>query len=477
MRFQTVHIISYGSAFLASDAALLRPEPSMPSKIALIGAGSAVFSLNLLRDLCLTPTLHDSLICLMDIDEARLEAVHELGQRYAAELGVRLHLEKTLDRRQALQDADFVINTALTAGHQRLRDGLAIGKTHGYRFGGSYHVMHDEAFWINFYQLRFFESITQEMLTVCPNAWHIMVANPVLAGITFLGRKYPEAKVVGLCHGFSHVYQLAKLLGLEREHLTFEIPGVNHFVWLTRAYYRGEDIFPLIDKFLETQAEEFWRTRCRPSSGLGPAGFDLYRRFGAFPIGDTCTPGGGAWPWWYHTDAATEQRWLEDPDGWWHHYFRHGEEEVAEIRQVSQDKSIRVTDYFPPEKSNEVIVPMVESLACDIPRVIIANVFNRGHFVPGVPADFEVEIPTLVSRRGIDGIQTHPLPAALQAYILRDRVAPVNVELEAYATGSRQLLRELILMDPWTRSQEQADALLDDILALPYHQEMREHYR
>jgi alpha-galactosidase len=94
-----------------------------------------------------------------------------------------------------------------------------------------------------------------------------------------------------------------------------------------------------------------------------------------------------------------------------------------------------------------------------------------------VPADFEVEIPTLVSGHGIQGIQTQPLPAELQAYILRDRVAPVNVELEAFATGRKDLLHELILMDPWTRSQEQAAALLDDILELPYHDEMRAHFR
>jgi alpha-galactosidase/6-phospho-beta-glucosidase family protein len=56
-------------------------------------------------------------------------------------------------------------------------------------------------------------------------------------------------------------------------------------------------------------------------------------------------------------------------------------------------------------------------------------------------------------------------------------VAPVNVELEAFATGRKDLLHELILMDPWTRSQEQAAALLDDILELPYHDEMRAHFR
>jgi alpha-galactosidase len=109
--------------------------------------------------------------------------------------------------------------------------------------------------------------------------------------------------------------------------------------------------------------------------------------------------------------------------------------------------------------------------------VIIANIFNTGNFVPGVPADFEVEIPTLVSGHGVQGIQTQPLPVELQAYILRDRVAPVNVELEAFATGRKDLLLELIMMDPWTRSQDQAVALLDDILELPYHEEMRAHFK
>jgi len=67
---------------------------------------------------------------------------------------------------------------------------------------------------------------------------------------------------------------------------------------------------------------------------------------------------------------------------------------------------------------------MIEAIACDIPRVLIGNILNVGDFVPHVPRDFAVEIPTLVSKRGIQGIKTDGLPTALTAYILRDRVAP-----------------------------------------------------
>ena len=50
------------------------------------------------------------------------------------------------------------------------------------------------------------------------------------------------------------------------------------------------------------------------------------------------------------------------------------------------------------------------------------------------------------------------------------------IELKALATGSKELLLQLIMMDPWTRSEDQARALMEEILALPYHEEMRKHY-
>lgn len=448
----------------------------MTTKISIIGAGSAVFSLRLTIDLCLTPNLEGSTISFMDIDQGRLDAIHGLCQRYADEIGITLNLEKTTNRREALEGADFVINTALAAGHERLRAGWDIATAHGYRLGGSLHIFHDEAFWINFYQFRLFDAIMEDILEVCPEAWYIQVSNPVLAGITYLGRKYPEAKITGLCHGFGGVYRIADVLGLDRAGLTFQIPGVNHFVWLTHLYHQGEDVMPQFDRWIEEEAPRYWET-CAPSDYLGPVAVDLYRRFGVFPIGDTCNPGGGSWPYWYHADAATEKRWHEDPMGWYKGYFAYLDQTISKIRQAEQDATTRVTEAFPPALSGEIMVPLVEAIACDIPRVLITNIPNHGDFVPGVPRDFAVEIPTLVSRRGIQGVKTDGLPRPLTSYILRDRVAPIEVELEAYENGSREALLQLVMMDPYTRTEQQARSLLDGILGLPYHEEMRRHYR
>lgn len=447
----------------------------MAPKITIIGAGSAVFSLRLVTDICLTPNLAGSTISFMDIDETRLDAIHRLCQRYADEIGIELHLEKTMDRRESLQGADFVINTALAAGHERLRDGWAIARKYGYRLGGSLHVYHDEAFWINFYQFRLFEEVIQDILDICPEAWYLKVDNPVLAGVTYLGRKYPQAKICGLCHGFSGVYRIAEVLNLDRDKLQFQIPGVNHFVWLTHLYHDGEDVFPRLKRWIETEAEAYWQ-QVEPSHMMGPVAIDLYKRFGVFPIGDTCNPGGGSWPYWYHVDDATERRWHEDPYLWYENYFGWLHNTVTKIREAGADDSTPVSSVFPPQMSGEVMVPLIESIACDVPRVIITNILNSGDFVPGVPRDFAVEIPTLASKRGIQGIKTEGLPTALTSYILRDRVAPIEVELEAYETGSKELLLQLLLMDPYTISEAQARCFLDEILDLPYHEAMRQHF-
>jgi alpha-galactosidase len=447
----------------------------MSFRVSIIGAGSAVFSLGLIRDLALTPNLAGSTVSFMDVDDKRLQAVHRLAQRYSAETGAQLVLEATTDRRASLRLADVVIVAALTAGHNRLRDGWKLARRHGYRWGGSLHIMHDEAFWINFYQLQLFDSILDDMRELCPNATYIQIANPVKAGITYLARTRPDARIVGLCHGYGGVYHIARELGLARERLTFEVSGVNHFIWLTRMFHNGENVMPLLDRWIEEQAPAYWQ-RCGTGNELGPTKVDLYRRFGAYPIGDTAGDGGGSWGHWYHRDDATEQRWQEDPGAFWERFFTGGERDVAKIAQIGADQQVRVTEHFPPVMSGETVVPLIEALLCDIPRVIISNILNTGDFVPGVPADFQVEVPALVSRCGIQGIQVNPLPTAVQAHLLRDCVAPVNIELAAYQAGDRALLRELVMLDPWTHSAEQADALLNDIFALPYHAALRDHY-
>ena len=476
---------------------MILPSPAGPYnertvKIGIVGAGSACFSLSLVKDVCLARRLRGSTVCLMDIDPVRLEIAHGLSRRFASELGASIRLEKTLSRRRCLEGADFVVDTALSAGgsHRNLRRGWAIARRLGYRIGGSLHVMHDEAFWVNFHQFRLMESLTRDILATCPKAWLLLVANPVFAGTTLLGRKYPRARVVGLCHGFGGLYSLANRVGLKDPgQISFEVAGVNHFIWLTGFRYRGRDAYPAVDRWLKRKGPAFWRSsRCGTGDEAGPKKADLYRRYGAWPVGDTAHVAGGGWPSWYYSSRVAERRWKEDGMSWWAGHFRGVAREPRRIGEIVADRKTSLVRAFGGEPSGEQMIPLIECLAYGVstsgetPRPssakrFVVNIPNRGGFVPGIPADVAVEIPAWADRGGIHGIRTSGLPPAVLVHTLRDLVGTMEMELLAYGRGDRGCLRELVMTDPWTRFPEQADRLVDRILAMPSNEALRRHYR
>ncbi len=450
----------------------------MPVKISIIGAGSGVFSLNLVKDLCINANFRGSTVVFMDVDQKRLDGIYGLCKRYIEETGVNMVLEKTMNREEALKGADFVVHVALDYGHKRLLDGWDIARKHGYRMGGSLHIMHDEAFWVNFYQLRLMESVYQDMQRLCPDAWMLLVANPVQAGVTYLSRKYPGIKLVGMCHGSNAAYQIMEAMGYAREDCHFEVSGVNHFVWMTEFWHKGEDAYPAFRKWLdEGKNMDFVNgLKCHVSAYLGPKPVDLYDRFGVFPIGDTASPGGGAWGWWYHDSRETEEKFMEDPEQWYQNSFGAGRNRVQKIQEAVEDLETPVSEVFSTLASDEPMIPTIEALAFDIEHIVVVNIPNTGEFVPGIPKDYECECKALVSKRGIQGLRMKPLPPELIAYTYRDRIAPVEMELRALETGDIRLLEQLVMMDPWTKSLEQAQALIKDILDMPCNKEMKEYF-
>ena len=100
-------------------------------KITLIGAGSMVFTRNLCNDIALTPSLQECNINLMDIDPGRLDQARELVQAIIDLRGVQIRLEATLDRREAVQDADFVITTFQQGGLDAFKLDIEIPRRYG----------------------------------------------------------------------------------------------------------------------------------------------------------------------------------------------------------------------------------------------------------------------------------------------------------------------------------------------------------
>jgi alpha-galactosidase len=100
-------------------------------KIALIGAGSTVFTRSLCGDILMTPALQDSTVALMDIDPERLAQARDLVQAIIAQRSLKAGVEVTTDRRQAVRDADYVITTFQQGGLEAYALDIEIPQRYG----------------------------------------------------------------------------------------------------------------------------------------------------------------------------------------------------------------------------------------------------------------------------------------------------------------------------------------------------------
>lgn len=123
--------------------------------------------------------------------------------------------------------------------------------------------------------------------------------------------------MVGLCHGpFGGIREITNVLGLDLDSVSFATPGVNHCVWMTEFRHEGRDAYPLIERWIDEEAEAYWRREpVRYShTQLSPAAIHMYRFYWTLPLGDTSR---AIWSeaWWYHQGLEGKQRWWGELGG------------------------------------------------------------------------------------------------------------------------------------------------------------------
>lgn len=179
---------------------------------------------------------------LVDIEagKEKLEIVGNLAKRMVQKAGIEMTVHLTLDRREALKDADFV-TTQLRVGllEARIKDeriplshGLIGQETNG--AGGLFKALRTVPV--------IFE-IIKDIQELCPNAWLFNFTNPT-GIITEAVFKYTNFKrYVGLCNVPIGVRNgLAKLFDVEHDRIHVDFAGLNHMVYGTKVYLDGQDV-------------------------------------------------------------------------------------------------------------------------------------------------------------------------------------------------------------------------------------------
>ena len=455
-------------------------------KISIIGAGSAVFSLSLVKDLCLSKGLAGSSVCFMDIDSERLKMVHRLADRYASELATDTHFSSTQNLRIALEEADFVINTVYFKGHQHEWEMRKIVANHGYRYDGV-HLG-------DYYQLRFALDLAREMERLCPSAWLLQIANPVFNCSTLVSRQ-TDIKICGLCHGHLGYRRIAETIGLDPDQVSWEAPGLNHNIWLTKFDYRGRNAYSVIDKWIEEQAEQYWQTHQRSSTHdieMSRGAVHQYLMYGLFPVGDTVRRlGGGATvgctvhrgEWWLHKDLEVEKYWFGKPFGGpdnevaRRHFEKILEQRINKIMVLASDSRVSIVESLGMDYSEEQAIPLIDSLVNGVEGEFQVNIPNRGGVISQLPDDVVVEVPARVCGEGIRPVRIGNFPPKILIECLLPHWLDMERNLLAFQTGDRSILLWNAL-DSWqTQSYEQGKAVTEKLLSMAGHEEMNKHYK
>jgi alpha-galactosidase len=439
--------------------------------IAIIGAGSSQFSGGIIRDICVTPNLSNSILTLMDIDEKRLRFIADMGRKLVKELNGQIQIRTTISREEALQGAEFVINTAQDKGHPWANEQMDIARRHGYADCGVLMMTSQVAFLVD---------VAKDMERICPDAILIQSSNPVFEGCTMIHR-LTNIKCIGLCHGHYGYREIADVLGLDRKDVTAKMHGFNHWIFMTDFRYKGEDAYPLIDKWIEEEAEEYWKKERKYSDQqMSRAAIHEYRMFGLMPIGDTVRM--MDWPsmygWVYNESLEAKKYYYSQQGGFdseegWGDYLADLEENLKKIEVAAENDAYMVSDIFKPEQSDEQIVPIIESLVFDVPRVYQVNIPNAGGLVPGFPEDIVVETEALISGAGIRGIANAPFPHRVQAGAMNPRYTQCELMVEALLSGDREAFEMLFLPDHYTKSLETLDEMLDEWINHPKNEYLR----
>ncbi len=453
-------------------------------KIAIVGAGSAAFSIAWIRDLCVMASAPGSTFSLVDVNEDRLEAAYGLAKRYAKELGVDIHFEKSTDRRSAFQGAQYVINTAFPGGHDYTEKMRAIGEEHGYYRGidsVEFNFVSDYYTILGFKQYQLALDIAFDMEEVCPDAFLLQVANPIYEVTTLLKREKSKIKTIGFCDEYIGIYPLMMALDLSPADVAFQVAGFNHCIWLTRFRDKnsGADLYPVIDDWVGNKAPEFWRTTELGlwQETLSPASADMYKMYGLYPIGDTTR----SFTWKYHYNLETAKKWFghlggTDSEIGLELRLQRFQAGVDKLFRLTNDPNAKLTDEVPPQKGRSEFSDFIDASETGEEKRLFLNIPNKG-LLTQFPEDQSVELPVIVSKGGrMNPERVEPFPKRLVDFVLLPRMIRMEWGLEAFRTGSREMLVEILVRDPRTKSEKQARDAIDAILAIPENSDMSKHY-
>ncbi len=400
------------------------------AKIVFIGAGSVVFASRLLKDITYHPELRDSTIALMDIDAERLELISRFAHVLASKYAPSMKIESTLNRREALEGADYVIIMIQVGGLEAFELDINIPLKYGVNQevgdtigpGGVFRGLRTIPVLLD---------ICHDMEELCPDALLINYANPMAINCWAMNRA-TKIRNVGLCHSVQGTArQLANYINVPYEDTYYWVAGINHQAFFLEFKYKGEDAYPLLWEAMKKK-EIYERDKVR---------FEMMKYLGYF-ITESSHHLSEYVPYFRTTEERRrmycEPRWfyLEICKKAWKPHF----ERIR--KQISGEAPIELS------RSREYGVDIIYSMETGKPCRINGNVENRW-LITNLPHDCCVEVPCFIDKGGVHPCHIGDLPPQCAA-LNRTNINVQELAVKAALEKDRAAALQAIMFDPLT---------------------------
>ena len=421
-------------------------------KIAFVGAGSAVFTRNLVGDVLSQPELRDdTTFSLMDIDADRLRTAEIVTSRLIDAHGAGASVRATLDRREALDGADYVVTSFQVGGYKPATViDFEVPKRYGLRqtiadtlgVGGIMRGLRTIPVLLD---------VCRDLEAVSPDALLLNYVNP-MAMLCWAVAEASPIRTVGLCHSVQGTArELAADLGLPPAELDYHVAGINHVAFFLRLEHAGEDLYPRLH---DVTPPDFNRVR-----------YELLKHFGYF-VTESSEHFAEYSPWFVKDGREDLIEAFNVPLD---EYPRRCETQIAEWEALRAD--LEGGGAMDVARSHEYGADIIRACETGVPFAFNGNVPNRradgGLLIDNLPADCCVEVPCEAGAGGIVPQPIGALPRQL-AGLIQTNVTVQGLTVEAALTGRRETAYQAAMLDPHTGAElslGEIRALMDDLFA------------
>lgn len=443
----------------------------MIKKIAFIGAGSFIFTRNLVRDLLTYEAFRDATLMLMDIDDRKLDFSKKAVERIVAAGKYPAKVVATKSRQEALDGANGVVITILQGGPEVIAGDIEIPM----RYGVDINVGDTRGPSGIFRALR----TTPVMLDICadiarlaPAAIVLNYTNPMAMLCRAVQGTFPQLAITGLCHSVQGTAQmLAKWIGAPMGEITYRCAGINHQAWYLDYRWKGEDAYPLIRRAIEERPEIANEEQVRNEMFRH---LDYYVTESSGHNSEYCS--------WFRKRPDLIEKYCTHGTGW--NPGVHGLGLKSRRQRASEWEAILKEELEKPvelARGHEYAAPIFN--ACFGDQTLFefnGNVRNTG-LIENLPSGACVEVPVLASPKGFSPMHVGALPAHL-AILNNISARGEELAVEAALEGEPRKVFHASLFDPLTSavlSMQEIKDMVNELLAqnAPFLPQFKNHLK